>query len=143
LRRLGIEAEQARPLTGESLANLFAARLLVPTPWLRAECRACGFDLLALKERFATASHETIAWRLLDLDEPCIITLVDNGQVSKRRANAGRAGRELSAPERACQQQVHRYSRPCALREAGWTVQGWPLHQADWKREVLRSVVEE
>ena len=27
-------------------------------------------------------------------------------------------------------------------REGGWTVHGWPVHQTDWKREILRSVVE-
>src|SRR5436305_1715547 len=31
LRRLGIEPEQTRAMAGESLANLFAYRLLVPT----------------------------------------------------------------------------------------------------------------
>ena len=29
------------------------------------------------------------------------------------------------------------------VREDGWTVQGWPVHQTDWKREILRAVVEE
>ena len=35
LRRLGIEPEQTRAMMGESLANLFAHRLLVPTTWPR------------------------------------------------------------------------------------------------------------
>jgi hypothetical protein len=29
------------------------------------------------------------------------------------------------------------------VQEGSWTVQGWPIHQDDWKREILRSVVEE
>ena len=84
-----------------------------------------------------------IAWRLLDLPEPCIITVIDNDHVQRRRSNGWRINRELSEPEKRCQQYVHTYSRPHRLSADGWTVQGWPLHQADWKREVLRSVVEE
>jgi hypothetical protein len=29
-----------------------------------------------------------------------------------------------------------------SVQENGWTVQGWPVHQADWKREIRRSVVD-
>jgi Zn-dependent peptidase ImmA (M78 family) len=143
LRRLGIDPDQTRAMLGESLANLFADRLLVPTAWLADEGRACGFDLLELKGRFRTASHEVIAWRLLDLPEPCVITVVDNGQVHRRRSNAFRVGKELSEPERRCWQRVHAESRPHELNEGGWRVQGWPVHQADWKREILRGVPEE
>jgi Zn-dependent peptidase ImmA (M78 family) len=143
LRRLGVEPEQTRALAGESLANLFADRLLVPTRWLAAQARDCGHDLLELKERFRSASHEVIAWRLLDLAEPCIITIVDNDHVHRRRSNALRVNRELSPAEHACQQLVHQQSRPHQVRQEGWTVQGWPVHQVDWKREVLRSVVDE
>jgi hypothetical protein len=143
LHRLGVEPEQTRALAGESLANLFADRLLAPTAWLAEQGRECGWDLLELKRRFRTASHEVLAWRLLDLSEPCIVTIVDNDHVHRRRSNAWRVNRELSPPERACQRRVHQESRPHTLAEDGWTVQGWPVHQADWKREVLRSVVEE
>jgi hypothetical protein len=143
LRRLGIDPEQTRPMLGESLANLFARRLLVPTAWLKEAARACGHDLLELKECFRTASHEVIAWRLLDLDEPCVITIVDNDEVTRRRSNAWPVRRQLAAPERECQRYVHRHARPHAVNAAGWSVRGWPVHQLDWKREVLRSVVEE
>src|SRR5947199_99878 len=81
---VGVGPEKTRPMMGESLANLFAHRLLVPTRWLAGEARACGYDLPSLKERFRTASHEVIAWRLLDLSEPCVITIVDNDSVSRR-----------------------------------------------------------
>jgi hypothetical protein len=143
LARLGVAPEERRGLSAESLPELFARRLLVPTPWLRDEAAACGHDLLALKAIFATANHEVIAWRMLDLPEPCIITLIDNGRVSRRKSNAWRPPRELSGPERRCREQVSRYSRACEVSEGAWRVQGWPVHQADWKREVLRSVVEE
>ena len=81
--------------------------------------------------------------RLLDLPEPCIITVIDNDHVHRRRSNAWRINRELSEPEQRCQQYVHAYSRPHRLSADGWTVQGWPIHQVDWKREVLRSVIDE
>jgi Zn-dependent peptidase ImmA (M78 family) len=142
LKRLGIEPEQTRPMMGESLANLFAYRLLVPGCWFAADAPHLDYDLLQLKERYRTTSHEVIAWRMLDLPEPCIITIIDNDHISRRRSNAWPVRRKLESPEQECQRYVHYYSRPRLVQEDGWTVQGWPVHQADWKREVLRSVVE-
>ena len=142
LQRLGIEPEQTRPMMGESLANLFAYRLLVPGCWFAADAPNLDYDLLQLKQRYRTASHEVIAWRMLDLPEPCTITIVDNDHISRRRSNAWQVRRKLEALEQECQRYVHYYSRPRLLQEGGWTVQGWPVHQADWKREILRSVVE-
>jgi Zn-dependent peptidase ImmA (M78 family) len=142
LRRLGVEPGQTRAMAGESLANLFAHRLLVPAGWFADDAPAAGYDLLELKQRYRTASHEVIAWRFLDLPDPCIVTVIDNDHVTRRRSNAWRVRRELSPAEQACQQYVTHYSRPRVVREDGWTVQGWPIHQADWKREILRGVVE-
>jgi Zn-dependent peptidase ImmA (M78 family) len=142
LRRLGLEPGQTRAMSGESLANLFAHHLLVPACWLRGDAPAVDYDLLELKTRYATASHEVLAWRLLDLPSPCAITVVDNGHVHRRRSNAWPVRKELHPVEQQCQRYVNHYSRPQVVREAGWTVQGWPVHQPDWKREILRSVVE-
>src|SRR6516165_9007378 len=77
LQRLGIAPEQTRVMMGESLANLFAHRLLVPTSWFADDARLHDYDVLALKQKYSTASHEVIAWRMLDLPAPCIITIVD------------------------------------------------------------------
>lgn len=143
LQELGIDPRQTRAMMGESLANLFAHRLLVPSRWLAEDAPQCGHDVPELKKLYATASHEVIAWRLLDLPEPCVITIVDNEHVHRRRSNAWRVRRELEPPERECQRYVNHYSRARVVRDAGWTVQGWPVHQADWKREILRSVIEE
>ncbi|HLJ95987.1 MAG TPA: ImmA/IrrE family metallo-endopeptidase [Gemmataceae bacterium] len=142
LQRLGIEPAQTRAMMGESLANLFAYRLLVPTCWFATDAPDTGYDLLELKKRYRTASHEVIAWRMLDLPEPCIITILDNDHISRRRSNGWRTRRQLEAPEQECQRYVHYYSRSTVVQKDGWTVQGWPVHQPDWKREVLRSVVE-
>jgi hypothetical protein len=140
LRRLGVPPDQTRARAGESLANLLAHRLLAPTAWFGGDARACGYELPELKQRYRTASHEVLAWRLLDLPEPCVITVLDNGHVQRRRSNAWRVRRELEAPERECQRYVNHYSRPHVVRAGGWTVQGWPVHRPDWKREILRSV---
>jgi Zn-dependent peptidase ImmA (M78 family) len=143
LQRLNLPPEQTRGMMGESLANLFAYRLLVPTCWLADEARGCDHDVPELKKRFRSASHEVVAWRLLDLSTPCIITIVDNEQVQRRRSNAWRITRALSDPETRCLRYVHHYSRQRLVNEQGWTVHGWPVHQSDWKREILRSVVDE
>ncbi len=139
LRRLDVPPEQARGMAGESLANLFAYRLLAPTAWFGGDARACGYELPELKERYRTASEEVLAWRLLDLPEPCVITVVDDGRVLRRRSNAWRVRRELEPPERDCQRYVHHHGRPRVVRAGGWTVQGWPVPRADGKREILRS----
>jgi Zn-dependent peptidase ImmA (M78 family) len=141
LERLGAEPDQTRAMAGESLANLFAQRLLVPSCWFASDAPVTGYDLLQLKEQYRTASHEVIAWRLLDLPEPCVVTIVDNDHIHRRRSNAWRVRRELAAPEIQCQRYVNHYSRPRVIQEAGWTVQGWPVHKTDWKREILRSVL--
>jgi hypothetical protein len=130
-------------MSGESLAQLFAHRLLVPSLWFAHDAPASGFEVLELKRRYHTTSHEVIAWRLLDLTEPSIITVIDNDRVARRRSNAWTVKRtELSAPEKKCQGLVNRTGSPQSVREAGWTVQGWPVHRPDWRREILRSVVE-
>jgi hypothetical protein len=129
-------------MTGESLANLFAYRLLVPGCWFTTDAPGHDYDVLELKRRYRTASHEVIAWRMLDLPEPSIITILDNDHISRRRSNTWPVRRRLEAPEQECQRYVHYYSRPRVVQEGGWTVHGWPVHQPDWKREILRSVVE-
>jgi hypothetical protein len=142
LTRLGMEPTETRAMTGESLANLFAYHLLVPTCWFAEDAPARDYDLLALKEKYSTSSHEVLAWRFLDLPEPCIVTVLDNETISRRRSNAWPIARKLAPTEVKCQKYVHERSRPRRIQENGWTVQGWPVHEMEWKREILRSVVE-
>jgi len=142
LERLGIAPDRTQPMAGESLANLFAHRLLVPSAWFAGAAAECRFDLHELKQRFVTASHEVIAWRMLDLPEPSIITIIDNDHIHRRRSNAWPVNRQLSPAEEECRQYVNSYSRPRVVRQENWTVQGWPVHQVDWKREILRSVID-
>ncbi len=142
LARLGVEPSATRAMAGESLANLFAYRLLVPTCWFSPDARVFDYDLAALKERYSTSSNEVLAWRFLDLPEPCIVTVIDKDSISRRRSNSWPIKRKLEPAEQKCQRLVHQSGRARVLRENGWTVQGWPVHEADWKREILRSVVE-
>jgi hypothetical protein len=139
LERLGIQPDEARAMAGESLANLIAYHLLVPTTWFKEDAPDLSFDVLALKNRYRTASHEVVAWRLLDLAEPCIISIIDNDHIYRRRSNAWPTRRRLEPPEQECQRFVHEHSLPGVVRDHGWTVHGWPVHQLDWKREILRS----
>jgi hypothetical protein len=101
------------------------------------------FNLLKLKARYKTSSHEVIALRFLDLPEPCVVTVIDNDHVSRRRSNGPRATRELLPAETRCQQYVNNRGRAKILRADGITVQGWPVHTPAWKREILRSVFDE
>src|SRR5262245_14102973 len=83
LERLEVTAAELRSMTGESLTSLFAARLLVPTMWFTTDAPALDFDLPDLKGRYRTATHELLAWRMLDLPSACVITLVDHGKVAR------------------------------------------------------------
>jgi Zn-dependent peptidase ImmA (M78 family) len=142
LRRLGLDPAETRAMSGESLANLFAYRLLVPSRWFAEDARSHDYHLIELKKRYRTSSHEVIALRFIDLPEPCIVTVIDNEKITRRKSNAWPARRRLEPAESKCQRLVHERGRPTVVREAGWTVHGWPVHQLDWKREILRSVVE-
>jgi hypothetical protein len=142
LRRLGFDPASRPSLPGESLAGLLARLLLTPTSWFAGDARACGWDVPEIKNLYATAGYEVVAWRLLDLPEPCVITIIENDHVHRRRSNTWRVNKTLQPAERECQRYVHHYSRPRVVSAGGWTVQGWPLHEPDWKREILRSVRE-
>ncbi len=142
-RRLGLEEQEGKSMGGESLANLFAQKLLTPEQWFAADVRRLDFDLLELKKKYATASHEVIAWRFLDLPEPSIVTILDNDAIHRRRSNAWPTRRQLEPAELKCQQYVHHHGQPRRVQEESWTVQGWPVHQELWKREILRSVRDE
>lgn len=144
LKRLGVGPEETPALLGESLANLFAFHLLVPSRWFAEDAPALDYDLLDLKKRYRTSSHEVLALRFLDLPEPCIVSVIDNGHLRRRRSNGAPVRRrELEIPEQMCQRRVNQSGSPQIVRSGGWTVQGWPVHQLDWKREILRSVLEQ
>ena len=115
-------------------------RVLVPTKLLRAALRECRADLAALQRLFSTAGMEMIALRLLDLDEPCVISIVDDGVISIRRGNRNAVGKKLEPPEQACHDRVAELELPHRVRADGWTVWGWPVPRRAFRRIILRAV---
>jgi predicted transcriptional regulator len=142
LRRLGLDPAARIGLASESFAGLIAQRVLTPTAWFAGDARAAGWDVAELSRLYATAGYELTAWRLLDLPEPCIITVVENDRVRRRRGNAWRIDKTLHPTERECQRSVHDSDGPRVVSADGWTVQGWPAPSAEGKREILRSVID-
>lgn len=140
--RLHVDPVAAAPESREQVANALAGRLLVPSAWFRDAGRACGWDLLALKQRFSTASHELIARRMLDGAEPLIVSLFDQGRLTWRRATGGGRVPPLSGIERQCWQVAHQRARTHAALAGALRVQAWPVHEPEWKREIVRAEID-
>jgi IrrE N-terminal-like domain len=145
--RLGVAPEEVLPATREVVANRFASALLLPRRWFASDGRDFDWDLIALKERYETASHELIARRMLEMRPPIVITICDLGRVHWRRSNVSARPPALLPEEKAVWQEVHqtglaaweRLDAECGLE----SVHCWPIHEPDWKREILRSEVAE
>jgi len=138
---LAVDPREVGPTARESVANHLAGRILLPGPWLLEDARACGWDLLVLKGRYATASHELIARRMLDFCEPVIVSVFDQGRVYFRRSNVAGRVPPPSAEETACWQAAHRRNRPQESIEGTCRIQAWPVHEPGWKREIVRREV--
>ena len=72
LNKLGVLPGSESKQLSTHIRSMVVSRLLVPSKLLRSALRECRYDVLALKELFRTAATETIALRLLDLDEPSV-----------------------------------------------------------------------
>jgi hypothetical protein len=129
------------------VANRLASALLLPRRWFAVDGRECDWDLLGLKKRYGTASHELIARRMLDMRPPIVITVCDYGRVHWRRSNVTSRPPELLRDETAVWQQTHRsgltIDRSLDAETGLESVRCWPVHEVGWKREILRSVVAE
>jgi hypothetical protein len=139
-RKLDIKPEMENKSILTQFRGLIVNRLLVPSRMLRSAQRSCRSDVAALKELFTTASMEVIALRLLDLDQPCVVSVVDDGVVAVRRGNALPVNKKLLAQEEQCAQRVMELDLPHQVRAGGWTVQGWPVPGRPFRRVVLRAV---
>lgn len=136
---LGVDPREAPAGAREMVANQLAGRILLPRRWFGEEGRRCGWDLLALKARFATASHELIARRMLDFAVPIAITIFDHGRRTFRRGNLPGPIRELAPLELAAWRSAHDAAKPAIEADSACRVQAWPVHEPDWKREILRT----
>jgi hypothetical protein len=125
------------------VANQLAGRLLLPSVWFALDSPASGWDLLALKRRYATASHELIARRMLECGPPVIITIFDQRAMHFRRSNLPGRVPPPSPAEMACWRAVHDGNRPHAAAAGLCAIQGWPVHEDGWRREILRAEVDE
>jgi len=139
---LGIDLRDVAPAARERVANQLAGRLLLPAAWFGADAAACDWDLPALKALYATASHELIARRMLEFPPPIVVTIFDQGRVTLRRGNLHGRSPPLSPLERDCWRAVHSTGLPDERAAHGVHVRGWPVHEAYFKREILRTSIE-
>ncbi|HEY5316117.1 MAG TPA: ImmA/IrrE family metallo-endopeptidase [Pirellulales bacterium] len=136
--RLAVDPAEAPPTAREATANYLASRLLLPSHWFAPAGRACDWELRDLKAAFVTASNELIARRMLDFEPAACISIYDHGRLTFRSAN--RSGRPSPpAPlERECQLAAHQSGRSVTKIGELLRVRAWPIHEPDWKREILR-----
>ncbi len=136
---LNADPREASPRVREQVANQLAGRLLIPSDWFNKDAPACAWDLLALKQSYCTASHELIARRMLDCRPAVIISIFDQGQISFRRGNLPGRIPPPTSEEAACWRSVHEQNKPWNVNSGMQTIQGWPVHEDYWKREILRT----
>jgi hypothetical protein len=137
--QLAVDPRVAPPGSREMIANQLANRLLLPSAWVQADGAAAAWDLRRLKGRYATASHELIARRTLDFGSTAIVTICDQGRVTFRRGSQTGRVPPVSSLERECWQEAHSANRFCRRVYNKTAVRAWPIHEAEWKREILRT----
>jgi predicted transcriptional regulator len=137
--RLAVDPREAPLGSREAVANQLAGRLLLPYPWFAEHGAACGWDLCHLKARFQTASHELIARRMLDYSTPVVIAIFDHGKRTFRRGNLPGRLPALTPQEAAAWREAHESGAAVDRCDHHLRVRAWPIHEADWKREILRT----
>jgi len=137
--RLSVDPREAPPAAREAVANRLASRLLLPRERFARDGRETGWDLLQLKTRYDTASHELIARRMLDFEPPVIITIYDHGRRTFRRGNLPFRLPPPAELEISARRVAHEQSRHDVQEDFARRVQAWPVHEPDWKREILRT----
>lgn len=143
LEQLGVTPGTEHRSAQTTLVGMIAPRLLLPSRWFERDARRSGYDLAQLKERYETAGYELIAWRWLDLEEACIVAVVDDGTVASRRGNRAPAGKQLTEAEQRCLAQIAESGEAQKVRRGDWTVQGWPIPNGPFNRIILRAVPDE
>jgi len=136
---LAVDPREAIANTRETVANHLAARLLLPSAWFKPRAEQAGWDLLALKREFSTASHELIARRMLDFEPPVVITIFDHARLSWRRASTRAKPGPMSGLERRLWNAAHTTGEVQADADRAHAVRVWPIHEEGWKREIVRT----
>jgi hypothetical protein len=137
--RLAVDPREAAPGAREAVANQLAGRLLLPRGWFERDAQRLDWDLPQLKARYSTASHELIARRMLDFAPPIAISVFDHGLLTWRQTNVSGRVPPLGATELAAWRAAHERSQTAVAETAQYTVQAWPVHEANWKREIVRA----
>jgi len=140
--RLGVEQRSFTQSGIELLLSTFAARLLMPGQWFDIDAVTLGRDLYQLHQRYVTVSLESVAWRLLHLPDPTVVTVFESGHVVSRRANITGVPAEPTDSERRAQWHAHRYSLPGQESTAGIFARAWPIHRPDWRREIVVALLD-
>jgi len=138
----GISPQEAGPNSRENAANDLAGRLLLPSMWFETDGATSQWDLPTLKARYLTASHELIARRMLECRTPVLISIFDHEKITFRRANWSGGTPPLSPLEIDCWRRVHRHNQAFRMQRDAATIQGWPIHEVGWKREILRLEID-
>lgn len=141
---LGVDPSEAPPASREAVANALAGALLLPRDWFVRDGVRVEWDLFELKSIYVTASHEMIARRMLESPPSVIVTLADQGRCVWRRGNRQSRPPALTPPERAAWNAAHEGGRPARcdrgeLPDGVDDVRAWPIHEAGWKREIIRT----
>lgn len=136
---LGISCDELPTGARERAANELANHLLLPTDWFLQDGRDCDWDLPLLKRRYTTASYELIARRMLDADTPTIVTIFDHGRMSFRRSNLDGRVPGLFNAERETWTKAHITGRIQRKQDQTYLVRTWPIHEPEWKREIVRT----
>jgi hypothetical protein len=143
--RLGIAASDTWPTARELVANRMASALLLPRRWFARDGRDFDWDLVALKDRYITASHELIARRMLEMRPPVVITVCDHGRIHWRRSNITARPPSFLPEEKAVWRETHESALPADAvldPESGLeSIRCWPVHEPGWKREIMRSEI--
>ena len=139
--RLGVAPHDAPSSARETIANRLASRLLAPDRWLAVDGAEHDWELPALKQIYATVSHELIARRMLELvPGPSLVTVVDHGQVTWRRSNLCSPAPAMTTAEYDCWRRTHREGLPfdhAEMATAIARVRCWPVHEPGWRREIM------
>jgi hypothetical protein len=121
----------------EKWANHYASFLLMPHNWFAPEVRLHQSDIPSIKKVFTTASHELIATRMSLLYPGSIVSILDQGKLIRRVGQGVTPTRTLLPAEHRLWQGVHLTSQPEKLHTGPWYIRCWPIHELNWKREIL------
>jgi len=135
--RLDQDPRTVRANVREQVANWLAGRLLIPSRWWHTSGEEMDWDLLALKQRFSTASHELLARRMLEADPPVVITIFDQGSIFFRMGNHGFRPPRWTDDEERCRMQSSDEARPIDFPGPP-RIRSWPIHEQKWLREIVR-----